>query len=79
MQAYDAAAADDMSVLHELNELFSAPYDEQSAEMHEKYFRKWVVWCGVVWIGWDGSVWFDSVHFGWVRFGLGVRFGPSFA
>jgi hypothetical protein len=38
--AYEAAEKGDHSVLEELAELFRHPYNEQSAEMAAKYYRR---------------------------------------
>lgn len=40
VQAYTAASREDYSVLFELQQLFDSPYDEQSREMQEKYYKK---------------------------------------
>mmetsp|Transcript_3190 Transcript_3190/g.5270 ORF Transcript_3190/g.5270 Transcript_3190/m.5270 type:complete len:121 (-) Transcript_3190:433-795(-) len=40
VDAYNAAQKGDLGPVHELHDLFSAPYDEQSDERHEKFYRK---------------------------------------
>jgi len=40
IEAYKTAEKDDYTLLKELYNLFLKPYDEQSPEMEEKYFRK---------------------------------------
>jgi uncharacterized protein YdiU (UPF0061 family) len=39
-EAYEKAEEGDYSMVHELLELLQNPYDEQSNEMHTKYFTR---------------------------------------
>lgn len=40
VEAYSAAADDDMSMVHELFDLFASPYDERTPELEAKYYRR---------------------------------------
>mmetsp|Transcript_48257 Transcript_48257/g.114829 ORF Transcript_48257/g.114829 Transcript_48257/m.114829 type:complete len:659 (-) Transcript_48257:175-2151(-) len=43
-QAYEAAEAGDYSMVNELQDVLSKPYEEQSPEVSEKYFRRTPEW-----------------------------------
>lgn len=40
-EAYEKAEEGDYSMVHELLVLLQSPYEEQSSEMHTKYFTRW--------------------------------------